>query len=240
MLQESLTAILRTAGAFFMLLLVTRIIGRKIIAQMTFFDFCIAITLGSIGADMGLGLSGDDYLTSVVVLFTFAVLGLLSEVFNLKSFLFRKIVDSEPLILVQNGEINKSNMKKAKISLMELNALLREKDAFNILDVNFAILENDGKFSVLKKADKQNLTPYDMQQKPSETGLSRELIIDGNIMYENLSKANMTEKQLLDELKKMSINSEKEVFFASIDNQNNLYVSKGIMGQEQHGQHGIE
>lgn len=232
-------SIIRTIVSYILLLIVTRLIGRKSISQMTFFDFSIAITLGAVAANIGSG--GDNSLTSSITeLLTLGVLGLLTGIIHIHSTRIRKLINSEPVVLISNGELVKTNMKKIRLTINELTSLLREKNYFNIADVHYAILENDGKLSVLPKSDKKPLTPFDMQMHPPESGLTKDIIIDGNILYENLEHTNLTEKWLFNELKRKGFTDAKEVFFAALDSSGQLYVSKGIEGQEQHGQYGIE
>lgn len=118
--------------------------------------------------------------------------------------------------------------------------MLREKNYFNISDVNYAILENDGKISVLPKAAKRPLTPADMQQKPPETGLTKDIVIDGVVLYENLNSTNLTEKWLFNELKNNGIDNVNDVFFAALNSSGSLYISKNVKDEEPHGKYGIE
>lgn len=213
--------------------------GRKAISQMTFFDFCVAITLGSVTANIGFG--GDNsFHAAVTVLITLGILAIITGYFHIKSLKFRKLVNSEPLVLIEHNEIVQANMKKARITLTDLTSMLREKNAFNIADVNYAVLENDGKLSVQFKSDKKPATPADLQIHPPEAGLTRDIVIDGNIMFDNLNATQLTEAWLFNELKAKGIDNIKEVFFAALDSSGGLYVSKGINGREKPGQHGIE
>lgn len=239
MLTDVLYSAVRSVFAFLLLMLVARLMGRKAISQMTFFDFCVAITLGSVTANIGFG--GDNsFHSGVTVLITLGLLAIITGYFHMKSMKFRKLVNSEPLVLIENNQVVEANMKKARITLTDLTSILREKNAFNIADVNYAVLENGGKISVLFKSDKKPATPADLQIHPPEKGLSRDIVINGNIMYENLNGTQLTEAWLFEELKTKGIDNIKEVFFAALDSSGELYVSRGIKGRERHGEHGIE
>jgi uncharacterized membrane protein YcaP (DUF421 family) len=230
---------MRTVFAFFLLLSVTRILGRKIIAKMTFFDFAVAITLGSVTANIGFG--GDSsFHAAVTVLLTLGLLTLITGFLSIKSLHFSKLVNAEPLILIQNNQIVETNMKKARITLTDLTSMLRKMNAFDIGEVNYAILENDGKLSVLFKSDKKPATTGDLQIKPRENGLTKDIIIDGHIMHENLNAIGLNENWLINELKAQGIKNIEEVFFAALDATGSLYISKGIQGKEQPGEYGIE
>ena len=225
--------------AFILLMIVTRLMGRKAISQMTFFDFVVAITLGSLTANLGMG-SNNNATTAATVIITLAVLAIITDYLHTKSFFVRKVVNSEPVVLIQNGEIVKDNMQRCRVSINDLTTMLREKNTFNIADVEFAIMENDGKLTVQPKSQKQPLTPSDMNIPTAYKELTKDIVIDGNIMYENLKDANLNEVWLIDQLKNAGINNVKDVFFAALDTSGNLYISKGIVGREKDGKYGID
>ncbi len=238
--MEVLGALLRSVASFILLLTMSRLLGRKALSQMTFFDFAVVITFGSVAANIGIG-QENTFVSSVTVLITIGLLGLLSGVLHIKSFRFRKLINSEPIILIDNGQIVDVNMRKGRVTINELNSMLRFQKIFNIADVHYAILENSGTLSVLPKAENKPLTPKDMQIKPQEGGLTKDIIIDGVIMQENLSSANITESWVRNELQKNQIADLSEVFYAGLATNGLLFISKRtFLTKEKHGVHGIE
>lgn len=230
-------SIIRTIVAYLLILLVTRLIGRKAISQMTFFDFCVAITLGSVTASIGLG--GDNsFYSAVTELLTLGSLAIITGFFHIKSLKFNKLVNSEPLVLIAQNNIVEKNMKKARITITELTALLRGKNAFNINDVYYAVMECDGKLSVLFNSDKRPTSPSDFQITPPQNGLTKDIIIDGKVLYNNLESAHLSESWLMGKLAEKGIENIKEVFYAAIDTAGKLYCTIGIEGQDH--QYGIE
>lgn len=103
---------------------------------------------------------------------------------------------------------------------------LREKDVFNIEDVQFAIMESNGQLSVLIKADKKPITPYDMNIKVKSLSLINDIIIDGKIVDKNLQIVGIDEKWLKSELKKKNINAIEDVFYAGVDQNKKLTISE--------------
>jgi uncharacterized membrane protein YcaP (DUF421 family) len=144
---------------------------------------------------------------------------------SMKSVWARRIFDSTPTILMQNGEIFKKNLKKEKININDFLEELRMKGVFNLSNVEFAILETNGEISVLLKSQKRPLTPEDMNISTRYEGLSANLIIDGKIMRANLQLVYLDEKWLTNELSKRNIDSVKDVLFASLDTQGELYIA---------------
>lgn len=238
--QTIIQSFLRSILAYFLVLIVARAMGRKAISQMTFFDFVVAITLGSVTANLALGPRATTA-SSVTVLLTLGTLAVMTGYIHIKSFWGRKIANSEPIVVIENGKINDDNVRKARFTVNELTSLLREKNIFNVSDVEFALIETDGKLSVLPKSQKQPLTPSDMNIPTSYKGLTRDIIIDGKVLDENLKDAHLDEQWLMTQLNQQKINSVEDVFYAGLDTAGNLYVSlKQKREKEKHGQYGID
>lgn len=238
--NEILASILRSTFAIILLLCVTRFMGRKAISQMTFFDFAVGITIGSVTASLAVSVSNSIYST-VSTLATLALLTVLIDLLHIKSIKFSKLVESEPVVLVANGKINDHNMRRTRSTIEDLNTLLREKNVFNIADVEFAIMENDGKLSVLPKSQKQPVTPSDLNIPTSYKGLTRDIIIDGEILNENLKDASLDKKWLIGQLDRQGIQDIRDVFYAGLDTSGGLYVSKRHRNEgEKHGKYGTE
>lgn len=221
------TIIIRSVFAFIILLVLGRITGRKMISRITFFDFIIGVTLGSLGVRLALG-SENTFGGSVVSGITIIFMVLITDYLNLKSYIFRKLEEGKPIILIDNGQILDKNLKKVRISLSKLVMLLREKNVFNIDDVNFAIIESDGQLSILLKSNMQNIKATDLNIAAKPTSLPLDLIIDGKIIYKNLQQSGHDKQWITNQLKKLNIVSEKDVFYACLNSTQNLYVSAKI------------
>jgi uncharacterized membrane protein YcaP (DUF421 family) len=235
-----INTILRGIGIYLLAILLTRLMGRKLISQMTFFDFVMGVSMGSIVANAIMGANSTP-LSATVALVAVALLTIITGYLHIKSFKARKLINSEPVTLVKNGSIVENNMRNTRITINELMMKLREKNVFSLADVEFAIMETDGQLSVLPKADKQPLTPSHMNIQTTSTGLTSDIIIDGNVMEENLNSAGLDKKWLQEQLKAQNITDASQVFYAGVDNNKKLYISKkNIKEKEKHGEHGIE
>lgn len=206
-------------------LLLSRLVGVKIISQMNFFDFIMGISVGSMIAKI---IIDKDHVvfSGIVALIIFALLTVLTSYLNLKSYTARRLINAKTLMLIENGRIIDKNMKKLRITVNELMMKLREKDVFNLEDVQFAIMESSGQLSVAIKANKKPITPYDMDLKVKSVSLLKDIIIDGKIINKNLEIADIDKKWLQSELKKRNINNIEEVFYAGIDQNRKLIISE--------------
>ncbi|MGI6145063.1 MAG: DUF421 domain-containing protein [Clostridia bacterium] len=224
-MNEVLVVVVRGLIAFFTLLIFTRLLGKQEISQLTYFDYINGITIGSIAASLTTNLNNRAF-TEWMGLATWTGAVLLLHIITLNSRYLSKYLDGEPTIVIMNGKIMDSAMKKMRYRLSELMAQLRMNNVFDISQVEFAILETSGKLSVLKKSSYQPVTPHDLNIPTKYMGLSIELISDGKIIDQNLKQINLDRYWLEDQLKAKGINDPSEVFLAVIDTQGNLYIDK--------------
>lgn len=235
-----LDTIIRSVVVYILAIFLTRFMGRKLISQMTFFDFVIGVSMGSIIANAIVGQQFTS-MSAMTALILVSILVIATGYIHIKSFKVRKIVNSEPITLVQDGVIVEKNMKNIRLTINELLMKLREKNAFNIADVEFAMMETDGQLSVLTKADKQPLTPHDVNILTTNTGLMKDIIIDGNVMEENLLNLGLNKEWLQIQLNNQNIKKASQVFYAGLDNSEKLHISKkNVNINETHGKYGIE
>ena len=189
------STIIKGILVYILALVLSKLIGIKIISQMNFFDFVMGVSIGSMIAKI---IIDKDHVvfSGVIALIVFSLLTISTSYLNLKSYIARSIVNAKTLILIENGRIIDKNIKKLRITINELMMKLREKDVFNIEDVQFAIMESNGQLSVLIKADKKPITPYDMNIKVKNLSLINDIIIDGKIVNKNLQIVGVDEKWL--------------------------------------------
>jgi uncharacterized membrane protein YcaP (DUF421 family) len=224
-LNEGLVAFVRAIIGFFSLLIFAKILGKQQISQLSFFDYVLGITIGSIAASLTTDLSSRAW-PHFVGLFTWALLGYVMECITLKWRYASKYIDGEPTIIVMNGKIMENALRKMKYKVSDIMALLRNKDVFDLSQVDFAIIEPNGQLSVLKKPEYEPLTPKDMNILKAPTGISTELIYDGILIDQNLKQLNKTEKWIMDQLKMQEIKDVSEVFLATLTPSGSLYVDK--------------
>jgi len=221
-LPPGLKIILYSLIVYLLLIILTRFIGKKLLSQMTFFDFVIGITIGAVGgAFITTEIKGFYVLLSPIVL-TLAVF--LTGMLTFKSSRARKLVEGEPIVIIQNGKIFEKNMKKSRYNVDDLMMQLRDKNVFDLGEVEFAILEGNGQLSVLKKSQYLTATPKDMNISTGYQGVSSEIIRNGQIVEQNLKQNNLTHEWLYNELASRKITNIRDVFLATLSTDGNLYT----------------
>ncbi|WP_163579227.1 YetF domain-containing protein [Gracilibacillus saliphilus] len=217
---------LRIIATFLFLLFLTRIMGRKELRQLTFFNFVSGIAIGSIAASLVVNQNLDIW-AGIYALSAWAILTIIMGLIDIKSKTARTVIQGQPVILIKQGKIMEDEMRKARLDIDALNGLLRKKNIFSITDVQYAIFETDGTLSVMKKEEKQTLTKGDRNIQVVKTEpfpIATEIITDGKINKKNLSKLNLDENWLEKQLKQASVNDISDIFFAEIQKDGTLYI----------------
>ncbi|MDT8718959.1 DUF421 domain-containing protein [Clostridium sp. 19966] len=218
-----LVILYRSTISYFVLLFFTRIMGKKQMSQLTYFDYIVGITTGSIAvaASLGKDINITEGLFSIII---WSILNILISVVTLKNIKLRLWIDSEPLLIIDKGKVLYKNMKKARYNIGDLLMQLRNKDIFYITDVEAAVLEPDGKLSVLKKAEKASITVEDMNIKKPKAGMMIDIILDGNILYNHLSQIEKNEAWIINQLKTKNIYNLKAVAYMGMQADEQLYI----------------
>lgn len=216
--------ILKPIIAFLLLLILARILGKKQMSQMTFFNYVTGITIGSLAANM-ITFNDDSIIEEVIGLVIWCALTALLSFITLKSSNIRKVIDGKPSFLIKKGKLQEKEMKLNRISLEELSMMLREQGIFSITEVDYAILEPNGKLSILKIQEQTNVTRKDMSIPNSNLQyLPAEVVIDGRIVEKNLKSYGLNIQWLENELRHQKIKSVKDIFYAEIQSDGTLYT----------------
>lgn len=219
----TLVVIIRSIISFFALLILVRLIGKQQVAQLTFFDYVVGITIGSIAGTLSVQVNENTFST-LTGMMTWTVLAILVATLGIKNVWIRKVIDGEATVVIENGKILEENLKRIRIPTDELISELRTQGVFNMTDVEFALFEPGGKLSVQKKSQKQPLTPSDLSLATRYDGLPTTLIMDGTILKDALQSLNLSKAWLYHQLCKENIHNEAEISLAQLDTKGNLYV----------------
>ncbi|HAX73815.1 MAG TPA: DUF421 domain-containing protein [Firmicutes bacterium] len=220
-----LDIIFRSIVSILVLFTLTRLMGKKHIANLTFFDYIVGISIGSIASQFAVDES-IPYFHGIIALIVYTGFAVIISKVSLKGVWWRRVLGDTPTILIQKGEFIKQNLKKTKFTINDLAEEARLNGIFSIRDIDYAILETSGKVSFLLKPKKQNATIEDLNLDTHYKGLEAELIIDGTVMYEHLNWVKKDEQWLNQELSNKNICLEN-VFFASMNEagQLNIFVN---------------
>lgn len=222
-MHELLQTLIDSLVAITSLFLLARLMGKKQISQLSFFDYVVGISIGSIAAafacDKTIG-----YIHGLISMVVFGLFPVLLSAISAKSYRAGKLLDGEPVILIQNGIIIEENLKKTKLTVNDLLEECRLKNAFHIQDIDYAVFETSGKLSVLMKAALLPLTPQDMKLQVAGRGICTNVIVDGKLLEYNLAALGVDKAWLDGELSRLNILDKAELLLCCMDSSMQVYV----------------
>lgn len=221
-MPDWLNILLRSIGALAYLFLLTKIIGKRQIKQLTFIEYIVGITIGSIAAFMATEMDGPVF-HSLISMGVFAIFPVLMEWVSLKSKVMRDLFEGKSTVLIKEGKIMEDNLKRERLTAEDLMEQLRIKNVFRVADVEFALMETNGELSVLLKSENQPLTAQQLELTvpPAEEG--QVVIMDGVIMDEPLATAGYNRRWVRTQLQKAGVALEN-VFLAQVNKGGELYL----------------
>ena len=206
-----LMIVIKTLLIYILVAIIFRILGKREVGQIGTFDLVVFILIAELVAIAIEKRSG--FLINLIPVSVLVFTQLIISKLSLKNIKFRRFIDGKPVIIIKNGIINFKNMVDQRYTLDDLLLQLREKDIRSIDEVDYAILEINGKLSVFKKNDKKQKNIYPLP-----------IILDGKVEFDNLYSINKTKTWLLNILYNSNISAD-DIFYAFCKN-NDLYIIK--------------
>ena len=216
-------------GSLLALFILTKIMGNKEMSQLSMFDYIIGITIGSIAAEMSTALE-NDFLQPLLAMIIYALASVVISFVSYKSLKVNRFLTGPSLILLDNGEIYRKNLKKAKLDITEFLMQCRTSGYFNLSDIQTAILEPNGKISFLPKAEKRPTTPSDMNISVPVDRVVVNVVLDGIVLKENLYHTGNDELWLKKQLVSQGIQNVDDIYLATCDCNNilSVYLKKDL------------
>lgn len=216
-MNDFLNICFRTILVLVILFFITKMMGKKQISELNFFDYVVGITIGSIAADISLDIE-KDMIAGIAALFIYGGISYIISLVSMKSILARRFFIGVPTVLVEKGKIIESGLRKAKIDVNDLLMEARENGYFNLDEIDYALMEVNGNISFLPKEKEKPATKRDMKIKCSNEGLTVNGIIDGKYMVNNMAAINKDKEWLDHELKVNGYDNYDNILLATIDN----------------------
>lgn len=217
-----LIVLFKSIGLFFLTLILIKIMGKKYTSKMTPFNFInyavIAILISLVSVNII-----SNWAFGIVALAVWIVLPVLLDYLSMKSKVVYDLINGKETILVKEGKVMEDNLSQVRFSGEDLLREMRSKNAFNLADVEFAVMESTGDINVVLKSDKKPVTPHDLGIKVSPQGAPQTVILDGNVINESLSNMGFNQGWLNAQLENIGVTLDN-VFIGQVDSSGELYV----------------
>jgi uncharacterized membrane protein YcaP (DUF421 family) len=198
---------------FFLLFIIIKIVGKKIINQITPFTFISSIVLGELlGNALYDPKIGVFYIVYSMLLWS--LLLFIVEFLAQKFLKFRGFVEDKPSALIKNGIIDREALRKNRMNINQLQSLLRQSETFSIREVAFCYLEANGSISILKKSKYQKTTQEDFNIPSNDVYVPVTVIRDGDVLWDEVRDLGFDESWLTEQLESHGVKDQKQVFLA--------------------------
>lgn len=221
-MHDLLSITMRAIISLVTLFLVTKMLGKKQVSQLSLFDYVIGISIGNFAAEMTVNLD-SNILHGTIAVIIFGLIAYIISIGTMKSILLRRFFSGVPTLIIEDGKFLKEGLKKVKFDINDFLEQAREQGYFDISEIAYAVMESSGKISIMPKSEYSTVINKDMKIKKEKASMPASIIIDGNIMEENLKKYGKTRKWLEQQLKNKHKTVES-IFLATIDKNDNLVL----------------
>lgn len=215
----------RTILVLILLFILTKIMGKKQVSQLSLFDYIIGITIGSIAADISLDIE-KNLMSGIISLCTYSVMSIIVSYVTMKSISLRRFIIGVPTILIENNKIIEGGLKKARIDVNDLLTEARSQGYFKLEEIEYAIMETNGKISFMPCSKNSPVVKKDIISKIDKESLVANVIIDSRLLDKNLKEMHKDKKWLDNALKVQGYNNYDDIMLATLDINDKLVVYK--------------
>lgn len=216
-----LTILLRSVLVYILLILTMRLMGKRQLGELEISELVTTLLVSEI-ASLPIVDKSIPLMYAVIPLVTVLFLEITLSFLLVKFPCFKGIASTRPSVLIRHGKLDQKELKRVRISLDELISEVRQNGIASLADVDYAIIEQNGKISILPRRAAQPPNAADMGLLASENGILHPLIEDGKLDRYNLELLGLDDKWIKKALAKKGL-SMSEVFFLGRDDAQNLY-----------------
>lgn len=214
--------LIRTVVLYLFIIIGLRLLGKRQLGELEPAELTLALIIADL-ASVPMQDNGIPLLTGLIPIVVLLCMATILSVLTTKSVRFRHLMCGRPSVVISDGQVIEQELRRNRLTLDELLEELRIQGYADLRVVKFAVLETNGKLSVLPRASQMPVTAKQMKIKTEETGLPVIVISDGRLLERNLSAQGRDEKWLYRQLAVHGLTSPKQVFLLTVDQLGNTY-----------------
>lgn len=216
--------LIRTVILYILAIASIRVMGKRQIGELQPSELVITLLISQI---ISIPIQDTDIplVNTIIPIFLLVGFEILSSVLNMKSIKFRTFMQGNPIIIINDGVLNQKVLTDLRFTVDDLLEALRQKDVFDISQVQYAIVETNGQMSVLLKPQHDTVTREDLSLEPEPQGYKCPVIIDGKIVTQDFAICNMNKSKVhtIAEKEKLEI---KDIMLMTVDAAGNHTIIK--------------
>ncbi|AET69162.1 putative membrane protein [Desulfosporosinus orientis DSM 765] len=220
-MQEMTLILFKSIALFFLVWAAVRLMGKRNMSQINPFSFISYIVIAIVATLTSINLVNISI--GFTTLLIWVVFSIVLDYLSIKSRLMHQLINGREAVLIKHGKIMEENLMRVRMTGEDLLAQLRSKNAFNMADVEFAVMETNGTINPYLKSDKKPVTLHDLEKNSAPQAEPQTVILDGNMLEEPLASLGLNPQWLTTELDKMGVSLEN-VFLGQVDSSGDLYL----------------
>lgn len=207
--------LIRTVILYILAIISVRVMGKRQIGELQPSDLVVTLLISQI---ISIPIQDTDIplVNTLIPIFLLVGFEILTSVFNMKSIKFRTFMQGHPVVIINDGNLNQKLLKELRFTIDDLLEALRQKDVFDISQVQYAVVETNGQISVLLKSNYDTVTKDDLNLATDSQGFKCTVVIDGKIVSQDFKICNMNKTKVhkIAEKEKIQI---KDIMLMTID-----------------------
>lgn len=220
-----LISLIRAVILYFFVIFSVRVMGKRQIGELQPAELVITILISQI-VTVPMQDNGFPLINTVIPVCILISLEIIMSIVAMKSPGVRRLVSGNPKIIIRDGKIDQRALRQLRLTVDDLLEALRQKDVFDLAVIDYAIIETNGKLSVLLNPESQNATSGMVNAVPDDIGLSCTVVSDGKIVKNGLSECKLTRKDIFRTLEKNSVEIDRILLMTADKRGNFIFVKK--------------
>lgn len=221
-MQVWLVILIKSSSLFFLTLVLVRLLGKRSISRLTPFNFVSYIVIAVLAALISANII-TNFAFGLITLLVWVLFPIALDYLSMKSKRIHDLINGKETVLIKHGKVMEESLLKARLTGEELLRELRNKNAFNLADVEFAVMETTGDINIYLKSDKKPVTAHDLGITVAPQAEPQTIILDGNILNEPLSSLGLNKEWLGIQLENTGVSLDN-VFIGQVDSSGDLYL----------------
>ncbi|MCD7797390.1 MAG: DUF421 domain-containing protein [Clostridiales bacterium] len=196
--------------------------GKRQIGELKPHELVITILLSAV-AVIPLEENSMPPANCLVPIILFISLEILVSTLSMKSLKFRNLIQGKPTFIIRKGKLDQKKLRELRFTIDDIVDALRQKDIFDLSEVEDAVIETNGSISVLPKAEYKPLTPSDVGISVEEKGMPITIVMDGKPVTEYFNEDKIKNSEI--ELVMQTVNCDiKKIMLLTINDNSNTYL----------------
>ena len=213
---------IRAIIIYVVIIIAVRLMGKRQVGELKPHELVITILISAI-AVIPLEENSMPLANCLVPILLFVSLEIIMSVISMKSLWFRNLLQGRPIVIIRQGKLDQKKLKQLRLTMDDVVDALRQKDVFDISQVEDAVIETNGSISVLPKAEYQPITASDINLSVKEKGMPVAIVIDGKPVNEYFNEYKLKDSEI--ELVLQTVNKDaKRIMLLTIDDDGNTYL----------------